>query len=540
MSKDEPLSYDLVDQPWLLVRRLDGRIGELSLMDTFEQAHQLAGLVGEVPTQVFALTRLLLAVLHGAVGGPRDVDHWAELWEGGQLPVGDIGVYLERYRARFDLLHEKTPFFQVAGLHTKKGEMSELNKLIADIPNGHPFFSTRLDPDLSLSFAEAARWVVHCHAFDSSGIKSGADGDDRVKGGKGYPIGTGWAGLLGGVLPEGATLRETLLLNLIARDYAPLAQWSASDKPIWEAESPGPAEDRVEGRAAGFVDLYTWQSRRIRLAHNGDRVTAVLICNGDRRTPQNQHNIEPHTAWRRSKPQEQKLKQPLVYMPKEHIPERAIWRGLQALLPGAEKSQKGEAAPVLSPLILEWLSHIGDVIGPDYPVRVRTIGMTYGSQSSTTEEIIDDALSLRAVLLRQDATELAGVAVSCADAADKAARALGWLAAHLTAAAGGEPDGPRTRATETGFAELDIAFRSWVSDLRADSDPTQTQVVWHTTARRLITGLGRELVDRAPATAWVGRLEKGRLITTSHADNRFRKDLRDALPLAYLSTVVAT
>jgi CRISPR type I-E-associated protein CasA/Cse1 len=56
----------------------------------------------------------LLAIVHGAVKGPRDIDQWAELWEADQLPIDDIRQHLERYRSRFDLLHQETPFFQVA------------------------------------------------------------------------------------------------------------------------------------------------------------------------------------------------------------------------------------------------------------------------------------------------------------------------------------------------------------------------------------------------------------------------------------------
>ncbi|NYN06610.1 type I-E CRISPR-associated protein Cse1/CasA, partial [Salmonella enterica subsp. enterica serovar Typhimurium] len=64
-----------------------------------------------------------------------------------------------------------------------------------------------------LSFAEAARWLVHTQAYDYSGIKPGVEGDPRVKGGKGYPIGTGWSGMTGGTVIRGTTLLETLLLN---------------------------------------------------------------------------------------------------------------------------------------------------------------------------------------------------------------------------------------------------------------------------------------------------------------------------------------
>jgi CRISPR system Cascade subunit CasA len=192
---------------------------------------------------------------------------------------------------------------------------------------------------------------------------------------------------------------------------------------------------------------------------------------------------------------------------------------------------------------LEWVSHVSqEVIGPDFPVRVRTIGMTYGSQSSTTEEIIDDALSMRALLLRQDADQLVGVAVACVAAAEACARALGTLAGNLAAAAGCGRDervGPRTRATELAYAELDVLFREWLSTLTGDTDPTQAQADWHRTADTTIRRLGRQLVNRAPATAWVGRIVDNRRLTSSHADQWFRTDLRKALPLAHTEAVAS-
>ena len=536
MSEDETVSFDLIDQPWLLAQDQHGAVRELSLREVFQQASELTGLVGEVPTQVFALTRLLLAILHRAVDGPRDLDHWEDLWSTPNMPDDAISMYLDRYRKRFDLLHRETPFFQVAGLHTEKGEVTKLARLIADVPNGNPFFSLRLTPEKPMSFAEAARWLVHAQAFDPSGIKSGAVGDPRVKGGKGYPIGVGWCGLLGGVLSEGANLRETLLLNLIARDYGDLARWATTDAPFWERDPVGPTEEQPGGRPhRGPVDLYTWQSRRIRLAHDGEAVTGALICIGEPLKPQNKFRVEPHTAWRRSQAQEKKLGQALVYMPKEHDPSRAIWRGLAALLPGATQAQGTEASPTLSPIVLAWLGRISeDVIGADYPVRLRTLGMTYGSQSSTTEEIIDDALSLRSVLLQQSAGQLVGAAVSCVAAAEGAARALGSLAANLAEAANGDPDGPKSRATELAYAELDTEFRRWLARLDASTDPTDAQVAWHLTARSTVAALAKDLLNSADPAAWVGRIVRKRLLTSSHAQNWFRQNLRAALPYAFI------
>lgn len=539
MSENELGTFNLVDQPWLLVRRLDGDGADLSLLDIFRQAGRLTGLVGEIATQTFALTRLLLAVLHRAVDGPRDDDHWEELWKTPELPIQSIEDYLRRFQHRFDLFHLQTPFFQVSDLQTSKGEFSELSKLIADVPNGNPFFTTRLGSGLaSLSPAEAARWVVHCQAFDPSGIKSGAVGDARVKGGRGYPIGTAWAGCLGGVLPEGSTLRETLLINLIAADFQTNAQWRSTDAPVWERKQVGAGEEIASGRAPeGPTDLFTWQSRRMRLALTRGRVTGVLICNGERTTPQNKHTIEPQSAWRRSAPQEKKLGLSHVYMPREHDPDRAVWRGLQSLLPGvAGRTQTHDGAPALAPMVLEWLSHLRgeDLLSRDHPIRVRTLGMIYGSNNSIIDEIIDDVVSVSIDLLRRDRPAMAQIAVECAAAAEASARALGFLAGNLAEAMGGEVEGPKSRTVEMAFADLDLPYREWITSVKAESDLTSAQIQWHQWADRIARQLGSELLSRTAPTAWVGRTVKGRLVTTAHADLWFRAALRKALPMAYL------
>ena len=545
MNVDET-SFNLIDEPWITVRRGDGTVLDLSLREVFAQADNVAEVVGEVPTQVFALIRLLLAILHRVVAGPVDLDAWEQLWLADGLPVDQVDSYLERYRDRFDLLHPATPFLQVAALHTDKGEVSELDKLVADVPNGHPFFTTRLGGVRSLPFAEAARWLVHCQAFDPSGIKSGAVGDKRVKGGRGYPIGTGWCGYLGGVLPEGTTLRDTLLLNLIATGYEPVAGRWDDDAPVWERDAVGPDETRpAQPEPLGPTDLYTWQSRRIRLHHDGHRVIGVLICNGERITPQNRHQLEPHSAWRRSQTQEKKLGQPTVYMPRGHSPERVIWRGLQAILPAAQQTGGGkDPAAGLAPLVLSWIGHVSiEVIGSDYPLRMRTIGMIYGSQSATTAEIIDDAVALRSQLVRQDAGELVEAVVSCVAAAESAARALGSLALHVAQAGGARPgsaeDGPRSRASELAFAELDGLFRRWLAGLGPATDPVEAKIAWQRTARQAVQALSGDLLSRASRTAWVGRAVNGRLVTSTLADEWFQRDLRGALPLAFAPIAAA-
>lgn len=543
MSTSDHPNFDLVHQPWLRVRNIDGRSEELGILRALGLAHQLAVLSGDVPTQTFALTRMLLAVLHGALAGPPDDNTWKKLWGAEQLPVDVIAAYLGTHRERFDLFHAETPFMQVAGLHTASGATTGTPTLIADVPNNRKFFTTRLGVDYSLTYAEAARWLVHCQAFDISGIKTGAVGDARVKGGRGYPIGVGWGGLLGGVLLEGTTLKETLLLNLMAGDFIEFPRDPQLDRPVWEREPVTAAEEVPGGRpVVGPVDLYTWQSRRVRLIPEAGRVRDAMICNGEKLTPQNMHRAEPHTAWRRSEPQEKKLGLSLVYMPRVHDPDRAIWRGLQSLLPGVASRQKGDAASALSPGIMDWLGHlvIEEMIPEDHAVRVHAIGMAYGPQDSTTSDIVDDVVGLRAVLASQDAVDLAGVAVSCAAAAEVAGRTVGNLAGDLAAAAGGDGAGRRNRAMESVFAELDSPFRRWLAGLRGDSDTVAVQVEWHKTARTLVTAAADDLLSRIPPACWEGREVRGHQLTAAHAAARFRRDLSQALPFAYAEKAAPT
>jgi CRISPR system Cascade subunit CasA len=529
-------SFDLVERPWVLVHRLDGGVEEVCLLEVFTRAGQLRSVLGEVPTQSFAIMRLLLAILHRAVGGPRDAAGWAELWEGSGLPVADVAAYLDRFRSRFDLLSAQAPFFQVAGLHTARGEHTELDRLIADVPAGARFFTTRQGSGVDrLSFAEAARWVVHCQAFDPSGIKSGAVGDPRVRGGRGYPIGTGWAGMLGGVLAEGRSLRETLLLNLVP-DGFPGLQTGAEDLPVWEREPAGPTTEFPKGHPpAGPVQLYTWQSRRVRLFHDDHGVYGVLIANGDPMTPQNRFRSEPMSLWRRSLPQEKKSGVVPTYMPRTHDPERAIWRGLEALLQDTWHQVQGrDAAGFLRPAVLNWLEHARGlgVLEDSYQVRTRTIGMEYGAQSSTTAEIIDDALSVAVVLLGEAGHQLRAAAVDAVRDAEQAAQAVGNLAANLAEAAGGEAAGPWERARESVYAELDRPYRQWLSRLGPGSSPVDARVRWQREAYQIVGGLGRELVAQAAPVAWRGREVRGRHLSTPEADIWFRRKLRQIFTYA--------
>ncbi len=544
-------SFDLISRPWLPVQYEDGSTGELSLQDVFARAGEVRRLVGDLPTQELALLRLLLAILYDAFdeadgrsgGAPAQLEDWEALRDAPDS-FEVVAGYLDRYRDRFDLLHPERPFFQVAGLHTQKHEVASLNRIVADVPNGEAFFSMRRPGVDRLGLAEAARWLVHTHAYDSSGIKSGMEGDARVKGGKVYPQGVGWVGGLGGVFAEGASLRETLLLNLIPTAEDILTSEPKADLPVWRRETP-PGPGVVEGdpslpRPAGPRDLYTWQSRRLLLHTEGPDATGVVLGYGDPLAPANRQKAEPMTGWRRSPAQEKKLGRPLIYLPRQHDPARAAWRGLASLL--YAQRQDGDTTgrgtdQSRPPGVVRWLALLSTegVLPKGSLIRTRLVGAVYGTQQSVVDEVVDDSIALPVVLLHQDRRLHGAVAVDAVADAERAVSALGHLAGNLARASGSEAGPATAAARDQGFGALDGPYRRWLVDLEEDTDLERARAVWRSTVRHIVLGLGRELLDSAGRGAAEGRVIElpgvgKRWIDSSRADLWFRTRINKVLP----------
>lgn len=521
--------FNLVDEPWLLVQRRGGP-DVVSLRQAFTQASDIVRLTGEVPTQAFANLRVLLAIVHDALG-VHDLDRLDELRADG-LDVAAIDAYLERWRSRFDLFDPERPFMQVAGLRTAKDEASGLEKLIADVPNGAPFFTTRLGAGLeSIDAAEAARWLVHAQAFDPSGIRSGAVGDRWVKAGKGYPIGPSWAGQLGGIVLHGATLADTLLLNLVVTADNP------ADKPVWALDVPQTAQRAEEAvPPPGPVSLLVWQSRRIRLVGDRSAVTGVVLCQGDRMAPQNRQDVEPMSAWRYSEPQTKKFGR-TTYMPNKHTADRSLWRTLPAVMsPERVADQERFLLPLTLRAIDEWTELAGTY-------EVQAVGITYGGNEATIEEIIDDSLDLRASLLRRESEQIRAMLADAVRCTEDAVRAFGTMAANLAKAAGergdGAGEGARSRATQQAWNALDQPARHWIGTLDAASDPYDAYEGWQRQVARILDELADQLYWAAPPASVRGRVIRAgmqeRFVTADIARMWFRGSLRKALPMAHPS-----
>lgn len=545
----KPPEYNLLDEPWVPVRLLDGTITEVGLLELLQRSTDIADLACELPTQNIAIQRLVLAVAY-RVATPLDAEEWLEQLEEGS-PIEQMIDYLEKWRERFYLFGGQYPFMQVADLRTPKDTVSGLEKVIADVPNGEQFFTTRNGKALErISAAEAARWVVHTQAYDPSGIRSGAVGDREMKGGKGYPIGPAWCGQLGLVWLKGKNFNETLLLNLVPADAGDLkgvpvtTEW---DWCTWEVSTPETSargnysrlDPKGTPRDLSIPRVLTWHSRRIKLIGDPSGVTSVVLAQGDKLAPQQMQRYEPQSLWRYSLPQSRNLTQD-VYMPSKFKVGRALWRDLPGTLPvcemikGADKQPKRE---FLQSAVLSFHAELkSSMLAEDYPtqIQIQAVGVTYGPKEATVDDIYADELTLSVAMMRTEREDLATEVDRQARLTEQVAVKVGMLAANLARAAGesgdGAGDGARDRAKEQFFSRIDDPFRAWLAQVDGRLSAREVGQMWASELRRYATELGAQLVASASSSAIIGRDTSWGFMNVSIAENFFRSALQKLVP----------
>lgn len=535
--------FNLIDQPWIPVLMVDGQTRQVSIREFFEQATEIVDIAAELSTMRFAIFRILFVIMRRACDDALEEDPkagWKDLWQSG-VPLADINDYLDEVRDRFDLLDPVKPFMQTPGLRTAKGEWRSLDILIADSPGVDALY-TQTDPNITLSYAQAAQWLVHTHAFDYSGIKSGAVGDPRVKGGKGYPMGIGWSGWLGCTMIMGANMWQTLVLNYCA-DFEFEDDWE-KDLPIWEEAPLTPATDD-KYRPHGQISLITWPQRRILLRNNGEGIDAVLVSNGDPVAYIDQLNRETMTPWRYSKPQSTKAKRD-IYMPKALDPEVALWRGLSSLLPESadlvKGVNKGDKVPqFIAPGTVRWIGrHIGDALPGDFILSLRVCSMAYGSQSASFSDVVTDTLVFPGALASLENPGLRSIVLTAVSRAETAASTFANFATNVARASGCAGDASANvnkTARARIYAQIDPLFRQWLAGLAIDGiDPEDSLQTWTDQLRQLLSNEARMIANEAPPTAWSGREEsiggtdQKRQYTLGLAEAWFRSALNKELP----------
>ncbi|MGA4543359.1 type I-E CRISPR-associated protein Cse1/CasA [Uniformispora flossi] len=544
--------FNLVDDPWLhgesavpsstVAAGLDGR--GYSLRELLLASHRLAGVTVEIPTMFPALLRqVVLPVVVDALGHPKTTADWLGRFRQGEFTPAErerLDSYLDEWRARFDLFDPIAPFGQAGGLHTAKGETKGAALLVATAATGNnvPLFSSRTEGDtFALTPGEAARWLLHTQCWDTAGIKTGAVHDSQAKSGKTTGNPTGPLGQLGVVVPMGRTLYETVWLNIPIRPDGRADR----DVPHWR-RAPQGAEWKVRS-ADGVLDLWTWQSRRIRLfpedTTEGIRVTRVIVAAGDRlrELPEG----EPHTAWTLpATGRANAASAPMARRPRRHQPGKATWRGLDALLAARRPEAPATAHKdgFATSLLVAQMRSVLSSLPPDYPLRIDLTGVFYGNQSAVVDDIFHDATPLPLQALSPDSSTRAAI-LDAVEKAEQLARAVNILSADLRRAAGSEPI-PWDRGQRPGelvLHGLDPLMRRMLTGLRAvDEDEALIQrgcLAWEQLAWRCTWQIADRVISTALPSAFGGRTvqQNGRDVAfhLGSAVTDFRRRMREIL-----------
>jgi len=323
-------SFNLIDEPWIPCLEADGRPSTLSIRETLVRAHELREATEPSPLVYAALHRLLLAVLHRNFG-PASLQEWVELWGRGRWDEPAVNVYLDRWADRFDLFDEGRPFYQVRKMSDASAQ--PVAKLALELSGGNNatlFDHSFDDSGVAMEPARAARYLLACQAYS---IGFGRSNPFYLKD---APLTRGYT-----VLVQGASLFETLMLNLVVYDAERPIPSNGQDAPWWEQDQP--ALPDAEGTVPlGYLDYLTWQSRRIHLVPEDDP-PMVRQCQIQQNLRLAEGVLDPFKSYSRDAES--------GYVPRGLRVGRSAWRDSHALFENQSASGK-------RPDVFEWLAQV--------------------------------------------------------------------------------------------------------------------------------------------------------------------------------------
>lgn len=320
-------SFNLVHEPFIPCLTQKGEAVEYGLRQTLIRAHELQEIRDESPLVTIALHRLLIALCHAALGDPETFDDWEGIWRAERFDESKIDRYFDQWGDRFDLFDPDRPFYQAWNWELPDDKRKGANELAQEQTRGNnaTLFDHTIDaPKPKFSFAEAARSVIANQTFAAAGGIS-ATGNRT-----GAPL-VGQAV----VMPIGQFLRETLVLNLLTSEDRPEVLQPVGI-PVWEREQPSFSDSPIPD---GYLDLLTWQPRRIRLhATDGAAEVGEISYAQGRKLALPDGCFDPVTAYRNERPL-------------EFDADRSVWRDSEALFSKNRDATK-------RPLVLSFLADL--------------------------------------------------------------------------------------------------------------------------------------------------------------------------------------
>lgn len=538
-GKEPEMEFNLLDEPWIIVKTKTNETKTWSILELFEHAHEAQALAGELPTQDIAIMRLLLAIMHGAFvtdeieTADDAIDLWTSMWEEKQFRFDEIKAYLETYHDRFWLFHPTQPFYQSAHIKQNMDSYKEAKgkkvspeikwktvaRLVGDLfqsDNKARLFPMRTGKEQEyLTYAEAARWLLHLNGFDDNSAKMPV------------PKGPGYLAQLGLLYAKGRNLFETLMLNFVLVDDRDevFADGDEDSKAYWEKPIYETIEQEISQPRAQ-KDLLTMQSRRIFLRREQGVVTGYLLTMGDYFAKDASLLNETMTVW-----SEDKIR---GFLPKEHQLKCQIWRDFSSLL-GMNVDTKSK-----QPGVIHWLQLLDDEIEEIKPLHICITGTKYKWQSPAWQfvDYIQDSLAINASLLDKMNEVWIQEIVKLLVRTENAVRSFGNFATNLAEVSGDslqenslkKKQEIRKAAEEEGYYHLDQVFRRWLRCIAPDKDELEKRTAeWLSIAKKTLLQLAQEELSQCSETAIVGKVKEGNVQNAIKAFQTFRYHINQAL-----------
>lgn len=534
MCKEKEKNLNLVDDPWILLRKPDGSVVMVSIKTALLKSEDFLELAGESATQNIAVLRLLEAILQrvisstapdgtpSALTDPIDaLNRWEDIWKSGHLPEKPVRAYLERVKADFWLRDDTRPFAQSPG--AAQGTQYKASKLVgtlAESSNKKRLFQQRAFEDKeSIPIEEAARWLLNLNAFDDTSSKATK---------KGLPsVGAGWLGKLGLIYAKGKNFFQTLMLNLILlKNGEELWPKNVPYWESWEKTDPGQPERIEISPPDNPAALYTMPSRRILLHFNpSGRVDGFSLLGGqffDRTAA----SVEQNTLWRKADPK----KENSAFIPKRHSSARQLWRDFSII---AEKDNQGH---VPLPGIVRWIETLKteDLIPKSMPVEFEMPFVEYGDKDFFITDLSNRSLLLYPALLTKTGAQWRRAIETEISKIEKMAVYTGMFAKTIALSSGKSGDSLKRdyeKGQAAAYSAVDAPFRNWLESLNPEAAElgTQKQQEWEDKARTIFLSLAKTLTAGLPAQALLGRsvTEKDGThhYSAAQAENRYRHQI---------------
>lgn len=283
----------------------------------------------------------------------------------------------------------------------------------------------------------------------------------------------------------------------------------------------------------GPADLVTWQSCRVRLDVEGDRVVSVVVAHGDRIDNDGTDIFsDPMTAYKHTG---KTSSGPSVgYRPRKHPEHRTVWRSLEPLIALGGEYDKA----IRPPQSIEALASArAEGLDESVLVSLQMTGLVFNAKRTGYVQTINARIDVPLGAISHGSPMRRHI-FDAARAAREAAVAVGRLSGNLARAAGSDYVFDE-HVVDGMLAELEQPFARWIASLPG-SDLDERAAQWQKDVRSAVLSAADTILRGAPPAAMVGRTvhekdQGGKVVERLHsagtAHRTLLSDLRTYLPL---------